>query len=347
VLLILLYALPTFDTDFTVYSADFWYRESILIEEDAMKRSYLAGVMVLLVSVLYAEVAVAQRPGGNRPDARPTIAVPNAQPTLAPLSNQPQNTQPQITLPALQTTLAVPQGTFAWAEITPPPEMPQNMDELQARLATMDLIYPLPVDVPLPPSSEVAYAAVTGFATQYLGTNFTPMYAAEFDTTTAGSRPILQQAQANPELEAYAAQFPPEVQAMLANASSVAYVGLNTVGMGIVYAGDCTGAQCNITMEGLQLTITEGSMGVYGIYHTGGVSSETDARNLLAVTFPGLPLNSMTATTVEQGYAFTGGTGDMQNVSVIAYYAGVVPVDKYLLVYSVTGIGQGYAEWVR
>jgi hypothetical protein len=316
-----------------------------------MKRSYLAGVMVLLVSVLYAEVAVAQRPGGNRPDARPTIAVPNAQPTLAPLNNQP-NIQPQITLPAPQTTLAVPQGTFvmptfAWTEITPPPAMPRNMNELQARLATMDLIYPLPVDVPLPPSSDVAYAAVTGFAAQYLGTNFTPMYAAEFDTTTAGNRPILQQAQANPELEAYAAQFPPEVQAMLANASGVAYVGLNTVGMGIVYAGDCTGAQCNITLDSLQLTITEGSMGVYGIYHTGSVSSETDARNLLAVTYPGLPLNSMTATTVEQGYAFTGGTGDMQNVSVIAYYAGVVPVDKYLLVYSATGIGQGYAEWVR
>lgn len=327
---------------------------------------YRLGLLVL-GSLLLIQAVSAQRPGGGglpggdapRPtlpaNQAPTLPQGGARPTLHP------GMLPTLTLPSpgmlgtpqpgampvfATLTPIAPLLTVDFSSLTPPAGTTMSAEQLAAALAASDAPNTLDLSsLTLPPTSATAYAAVNGFAQQYLGWNFVPAYAAEFSTAQGSARPRVQQAQGSAELAAILAQFPPEVQALLANAEGIAYAGLATTALGVVYTGECTAAQCSIPLDNLQFQITQSSLGAYGIYVNTVIADETAAVNLFSSLFPGLP--TLYRQSVEQGYAYARVMLEPNTGVSVGYYVGVVPIEAYALVYAIVGVGEGYATLMR
>lgn len=320
--------------------------------------------VVLFAALFISSLTLAQGGRPQRPTREPASPMPtlpdNARPT------QGGGLQPTVTLPALARPTGTPPArpqptltmTFAgqipatpagdWlSSISVPDDMPDSAADVQAALQNANVPYDVTLEN-VPPSSETAYAAIVGFAEIYLGITPAPLYAAEFNTANAGTRPRRgSSTEMSAELESIVEQFPEELQTMLANASGIAYAGLMSNGLAVVYTGECTAAQCSISMDNLQFQITQESLGAYAVYISGTVTDANSAMAMVKAAYPALNSIPLAPTDVETGYAFTAVSGDMESASVIAYYAGTVAVGQYALVYAAVGVGQGYAEVVR
>ncbi len=282
-------------------------------------------------------------PGGLNPQVTPGVPSINPQMTLPAPGINPNMPNLQLTVPNIP--LALPTLPANWQDFVMPTGIPTNAADLQTALQALDVPYDVTLAAPLFENSQVAYTAIMGFGQTYLGINAAPLYATEFSTAELAQLTTL-----SPEAQQLAqitSQFPAEVQAILAQATGVAYGALLSDGVAMVYTGDCTTEQCTVTMDNLQFTITEGSLGGYGLYRSTNITSADQALNLIRTTYPALATVNLAPTTTTSGYAFSAISGEAANATLQAHYAGTMTVNNQTLVYALVGIGTGYADIVR
>lgn len=322
----------------------------------------LLGLIIIVSSMAQAQPGGGPRPtlpapstGGGAPGNLPinpqvTPAAPGINPNIPNLQITPGVPGINPNLPNLQLTvpnipLMLPTMPTNWQDFVMPTGIPTSAADLQAALQALDVPYDVTLEAPIFENSQVAYTAVVGFGQTYLSTNVAPLYAAEFSTAELAQLTTLS-AEAQ-QLTQITSQFPAEVQAILAQATGVAYGALLSDGVAVVYTGDCTGEQCSIAMDNLQFTITEGSLGGYGLYRSTNVTSADQALGLIRTTYPALAAVNLAPTTTTSGYAFSAVSGEAANATLQAYYAGTMTVNNQTLVYALVGIGTGYVDIVR
>jgi hypothetical protein len=302
-----------------------------------MKRFALPFVFLLLIA--FVTSAYAQRGGGGgradrTPDANATRPTrPTHDPNMTPIfPTRDPNAMPR----------AIPTD---WSSIALPTGLPSR-EELEAMIELLDLPFDL-ASLDLPDSSPEAYSALVAFGQTYLGLSIEPLYAGTLDTSTIGSRRGAQTREIPAEISSISTELPAEIQAILANASGVAYYGIFETGVAIVYtASECTQANCSVTMETLQVTLTSGSIGFYSLYSPTVVNDATTAQSLILLYFPALNAYGLSPAEASTGYAFTG-TGFAEG-QVTAFVAGVLPSENgQSLVYVSYGVGDAYVSLLR
>lgn len=301
-----------------------------------MKRA-IASVLLLIVMAL---PATAQQGAGGRGGGRgtpPAIQVTPGgnlpQPTLqiTPIGGQAEDARPAPLL-----TLTKPADWSGYAL----PTRSASTTDLSAYLTALP--FEFSTDVAFQ-SSEEAYVAIVGFAADYLGAVVAPLYAGMVDGSAA-------QTADDAQLDQIIALFPEEAQALLASADSlsgVVFWGVMTDGVGVIYSGNCTGDHCAITIDNLQFTITNGSLGAYALYRPTTATNSDSALALVTSVYPALAGMELEAVAVESGWAFTSANINAQAPSVTAYYAGVVNIGEQALVYALAANGEGYVALLR
>ncbi len=286
---------------------------------------YLLPAMILLFS--YTTAVQAQGRGG-RGNGEHTPVVPRG------------TVRPEVQLPEITGTPFAIESD--WTGITLPDDLPSQAD-IQALLDDFDLPFSLE-DLDLPGSSPEAYTALVGFGQSYLGITIDPFYAgvisgeAVDDTELPEELPV--------ELETVTVEVPAEVQSLLENVTGIGYWGIYQNGAaGLYTASNCT-ADCSLTVDNLQLTLSNGSIGLYTVYQQSSITDDISAQNLILSTFPALARYELTSYAIEAGYTFTGyDTSVGTDFSGTGFLAGVTPSQNgQSLVYVIFGVGEGYIE---
>lgn len=287
-------------------------------------------------------------PGGERP----TRTAPDFQATPRSGAENPTFTVPAI--PTLSTEgFQKPAGweSFSmpddWSQFTLPTEAPASAEELKSLLDQLPAEFEIPAEeIATPESSPEAYAAITGFASTYLDVGVAPIYAGVVTGESAQSVSTIESS----SIDQIMAQFPPEVQSMLATASQasgIAYWAILSDGTALIYIGECIGENCAVSIQNIQFHVINGSLGAYALYRSGTATSTEQALSMIASTYPAFAGKSMVAVEVEQGYAFTATGFDANSPTIQVIYTGVFSLNGQSVVYAVIGIGEGYAEIVR
>ncbi|MEZ4668876.1 MAG: hypothetical protein R3E39_13290 [Anaerolineae bacterium] len=201
-----------------------------------------------------------------------------------------------------------------------------------------------------PASSGEAEAALSGFATSYLGSAYTWLYTGDLDSSTASPEAVAA-------WNTLVAQLPAEVQSYIVTFSNVAggsYWGVFQTGSGMVTVGDCANnPNCVVTVDNLDVYLNGASAGVYASYVANAANSANDALNLVHSAYPKTNSISLAAISTDQGYAFegytysTGAGGKQVQATTTVYIVGVIPINSQSLLYAVVGVGDGYVNLVR
>ncbi|GEM_PF-2078078 len=190
-------------------------------------------------------------------------------------------------------------------------------------------------------SDPEATSAIFGYASSMLGRNVTILYAGEYGDSEVLDNPAAQETinQIYGELDA-------DMQSLLLEADSlsgVTYWALLEYGLALLYTGDCDVPNCTFSQEMVQVEVTSGSMGAYGIYSESVPTSTDQAKALIESIYPNLRNVALEPTESDYGMAFFAFDIDMNNGDVTAYYAGVYPTDSgQSLVYALSGVGDAY-----
>lgn len=296
-------------------------------------------ILVMLILTLGAVSLVVAQPGGGR-GGNPLGGGGNP-PTGGERPNPPALGGGDGTMPQIG------EGNF-----TIPENLPTSPEELQAMLESGDLPISLD-DLPIPESSAEAYAAIVGFASTYLGTSLDPLYTGEVGAAQASVAANAPSTVDTSEVQALIqaeimGMIPEEVQLVLATASSdgLSYYGIMQNGLAAVYTADsCTGANCSVSMEQLQLTITSSSLGAYVLLSDSAVSNSNDAYTLIINSFPLLAYENLEPVESDTGYMFSATNYSDSEIS--ALLAGVISTGEQTIVYVALGVGETYAEIVR
>lgn len=243
-----------------------------------------------------------------------------------------------ITPPAINPEFALPDE---WSSVTLPEGLP-SQTEIQAMIESFELPFSVD-DLNLPASSAEAYTAIVGFGQTYLGMTVNPLYAG----TLTGDIPETDVELSIPlEVQTVSAELPAEITSILSSTSGTSFWGIYENGAAAIYtASDCT-ANCSVTMDNLQVTLTNGSLGLYSVYRDAQIMDATTAQNLILNTYPALSTYTMTPYDVEIGYAFTGMTSTVgADFSARGFLVGVTSAETgQSIVYVIYGIGDGYVS---
>lgn len=195
--------------------------------------------------------------------------------------------------------------------------------------------------VPTPQPSAEAYEAIVLFANDQLGAAVEPRYAG--DATNA--------------VLALINRLPPEIQAFVANATTISgadYWALLPGGVAGVMVGDCTTGDCTVTAANLSLQLSSSAAGIYGLSTNAPVpTTAEDALALITSVYPKLAgLAFAQVTDIDAGMSFTASAASLgfdpttqQPVSVAkVVYAGVVQVNGQPFVYALVATGEGYVD---
>lgn len=326
-----------------------------------MLRKFHLDLLMLVVFALVASSAAAQPSRPTRPP-RGTPEAPSINPPTGSLSGtpalpglggeRPTRGENSFTLPDSLTmpemTLTVPeewqsyQMPEEWSEFTLPEGFPTDPTDLESFLQGFELPYDLSFDGLPVESSTDAVAAIVAFASQYLGTVVTPIYAGSFSAQGGAS---------DSTYTSIASTLPTEYQAMLdaaASLSGVGYWAMLDNGVAVIYTGECPAdASCTYSIDMLQFTITDGSLGVYSVYFQGNVTSQEQALQAAYAAYPSLAGMQLTVVPVENGYAFSSVAGSVQAQQLTAYAVSVVSASGQTVVTAGVGVGNAYVEIVR
>ncbi len=287
---------------------------------------YALPIMLLLMSV---PALVQAQPGrGNGGTDRTPVA--------------PRSTiqAPDIAIPppAINSEFTLPED---WSGLTLPSDLPSQAD-IQAMIASFELPFSLD-DLNLPEPSAEAYTAIVGFGQTYLGVHVNPLYAGAL----TGDLPTTDvEVDIPTEIQTISAEMPAEISSLLSAMSGVAYWGIYDSSAAAVFtANDCT-MNCSVTMDNLQVTLTNGSLGLYSVYRDTQVMDAISAQNLVVNTYPALSAYAMTPYDVEVGYAFTGMNSRMgTEFSAQGFVAGVAFAETgQSIVYVIFAVGDGYVS---
>lgn len=229
---------------------------------------------------------------------------------------------------------------FSGTPISLPDEFPSR-DEIQELLSDYDLPFSLE-DLDLPASSPEAYAAIVTFGQNYLGIRVDPFYAGSIpDTGTTSTIPA--------EVEAMSAELPSDLQAILDQLSGTPYWSIYENGAAIIYLDADCNDDCSLDMDSLQLTLENGSFGLYTTYEQVAVTSEIAAQNLVLSIYPALSNYTLTPYSVSTGYAFIGtNITTSADFSATGFIAGVTSSENgKALTYVIFGVGEGYVSLIR
>jgi len=309
---------------------------------------------VLMLTAMFVNLTTAQpepppRPDRNTPEPRLRGS---EEPPAGIDTESPTRQQKEFTLPE---TLAMPEITFDlpedwqsfqmpsdWATFTLPEGLPTDSTELADFLQDYELPYEFSSDTLLADSSEEASGVIVGFGSQYLGTTVMPLYAGTFPA---------QDSEVDASYTSIESTLPPEYQVMLDMAKSISGVGYWAIldsGVAVIYTGDCPpDAACSFTLDSLQFTISDGSLGMYSAYLQGSVASQEAALQAATVAYPMLAAIQLTPVEADSGYTFTGMLSSIEAQQLIGYAVNVVNVNDQTIVTASVGIGNAYIEIMR
>ena len=288
------------------------------------------GMMILLMLLIGNIAPISAQPGGRGGAGDG----PGNRDETPPIQNNTENR------PAIGGNTADIEIPTDFSDIQMPDTMPAT-DELTTMMEEMELPISLD-DLELPGSSAEAYTGLVGFGQTYLGTTIDPLYASSLNT--AG-----MDMEFPAELTSITSELPVEVVAILTTAEGLVYWGVYQPGAAAVYILLNCNDNCTVTMENIQATLTDGSLGVYSVYTETAVNNDADAQNLILNTYPLLGNYTFEPYAIEVGYAFTSSAVSQgSNLQATGFIAGVVDTDNgQSLVYVVYGVGEGYADLVR
>lgn len=294
-----------------------------------MKRVWL--LIVLTIALMSMSGAVqAQRGGrGGEGDRTPIAPQPVGTPVREPIAfTPPQNLPSQADIQALIA------------------ELPSQTD-VQAIVDNLELPYSLDA-LSLPETSPEAYAALVHFGQSYLGTTINPLFAGTIDGQLPDNPERLSELPI--EIETISTELPAEIQTLMTTVTGVAYWGITENGAAALYtASDCAMASCSMTVDNMQVTLNNGSLGMYSIYLTAQVNDALTAQNVISSIYPNLAAYTMTPYTVEEGYAFTGYNAQVSaEFTASGFITGVNSSENgQIIVYVVYGLGDAYLELLR
>lgn len=252
--------------------------------------------------------------------------------------------------PNIQSTPGRPDIDFTLPEnlagITLPDDLP-SPEDIQAIITELELPFSLD-DLDLPASSPEAYAVIVGFGQSYPGIIVNPIYAGTLTGNSASELVEGQDITIPLEIETVTSELPVEVQSILTNATGVAYWGIYQDGAAAVYTeSDCT-ANCSVAVDNLQLTLNNGSVGLYTVYLQSPVTDAVSAQNLILSTYPALENYELMPYAIDAGYAFTGIDSTISTeFSATGFLAGVMSATtEQSIIYVVFGVGDGYIELI-
>ncbi|MEO8609836.1 MAG: hypothetical protein ABI690_18230 [Chloroflexota bacterium] len=283
---------------------------------------WVSGISVLMIVVLMGVgTASAQRPGGGRP-------TPSGSGGDTSGSTKPTREAPVFATPAA--TLVLPAGGGNFPTLQGTLTLPSSIPTLQ-----------------IPTGSSEAEAAISNFGSMYLGIQQHLLYAGDL-TDSLNSASGKSGSTGEASLQASLDQLPSELQGFLTSAESMSgamYWGVWQTGSAAVAVGDCTdNPNCTITIDNLNVYLTQSSGGLYMTYTKSAPASSSDALNLILATYPGL--NGLTfdpGSYTSTGYAFQSNVVKLGSTSTIEIvYTGVVNSGGQSLVYAWVAVGEGY-----
>jgi hypothetical protein len=337
----------SFFTDGSHKSNYYGFRIPFIKGECEMSR-HRAMLIVFATAVILALIA-SSGVSAQRPGLRGTPVVPaGAGELLSEVTNQ---------LPNAADLQATAQAITTWSDLLNaiPTEIPdlESLDLSQIPFAySMDDLEALLNELLV--SSPEAYAALVGFAAESLGTAVAPIYAGDATATIEMTASQLANEATAAAMQQILGQFPPETQAMIAQAASIsgnAYWGVLSNGAAVLYTDACKdNPNCAINLDVLQVQVSNSSLGAYAVYVPSGAQSSAEAINLIKAAFPALAgMDFLPIPGVNDYYAFMAENynyGAQGVASGRVVYAGVVSYVGQSLVYAVVVTGEGYLSVV-